>query len=425
MTSLVVRNFGREALENNLFLRDSEGSLSFVSRQPQTDELTERFITEVEAELKEYAAASPIVSPEDLFDESLNDDSQDRWEAVRVEGELLFVRLVERRLVGQDWLRGIQPPITLAPPITVFASHKGGVGRSTALAVSAAELARRGASLLIVDLDLEAPGLGDMFIPNDSTVQFGSLDYYVESTRGRVDDSFLSNMITASPLTSGSGKVNIVPAVGYRSKANPQNVVGKLARAYLENVDGELPLSFLDQTRDLIARLCSMERYDYVFVDARAGLNETTAATIQGLGADVLLFGVDTPQTWEGYRYFLAHLARFKPDRDPNDWRLKLKMVHAKASPDPRAWASFRDRSFELFAEHLYDGSPDDEDFTEYLFNFDLEDKNAPHFAWPIIVDPIYFEFDPQGRTEQLMEPVYNRTYGMFLSALLDRLGWK
>ena len=38
-----------------------------------------------------------------------------------------FVRLIERRLVGQDWVRGIQPTIPDAPPTVVFASHKGGV----------------------------------------------------------------------------------------------------------------------------------------------------------------------------------------------------------------------------------------------------------------------------------------------------------
>jgi hypothetical protein len=85
--------------------------------------------------------------------------------------------------------------------------------------------------------------------------------------------------------------------------------------------------------RDLAAR----HHYDVIFVDARAGLNETTAATVQGLGADVLFFGIDTPQTWDGYRYFLAHLARFKPLTGVDDWRFRLKMVHAKAAPSEEA----------------------------------------------------------------------------------------
>ena len=40
----------------------------------------------------------------------------------------------------------------------------------------------------------------------------------------------------------------------------------------------------------MIRRLCAQKKYDAIFVDARAGLNETTAATVQGLGADVLFW---------------------------------------------------------------------------------------------------------------------------------------
>ena len=43
--------------------------------------------------------------------------------------------------------------------ITTFYSFKGGVGRSFALLETAAQLARRGRSVLVWDLDLEAPGL--------------------------------------------------------------------------------------------------------------------------------------------------------------------------------------------------------------------------------------------------------------------------
>jgi MinD-like ATPase involved in chromosome partitioning or flagellar assembly len=43
--------------------------------------------------------------------------------------------------------------------IVTFYSFKGGVGRSMALVNVATELARKGRRVLVVDLDLEAPGL--------------------------------------------------------------------------------------------------------------------------------------------------------------------------------------------------------------------------------------------------------------------------
>ena len=48
-----------------------------------------------------------------------------------------------------------------------FYSHKGGVGRSLVLANVAYELARLGRKVLVMDLDLEAPGqhMTDLFRP--------------------------------------------------------------------------------------------------------------------------------------------------------------------------------------------------------------------------------------------------------------------
>ncbi|HRI35405.1 MAG TPA: P-loop NTPase, partial [Saprospiraceae bacterium] len=47
--------------------------------------------------------------------------------------------------------------------IVTFYSYKGGVGRSMALANIAFELSKKGLSVLIVDWDLEAPGLERYF----------------------------------------------------------------------------------------------------------------------------------------------------------------------------------------------------------------------------------------------------------------------
>ena len=119
-------------------------------------------------------------------------------------------------------------------------------------------------------------------------------------------------MIAPSPFSGGKGLIDVVPAVGRSSDSHPANVLAKLARAYLELPQNEgPPKSFLAQTQELLGQLSTLNQYDAILIDARAGLNESTAASILGLGADILLFGVDTPQTFASYRYLLAHLARF------------------------------------------------------------------------------------------------------------------
>ena len=62
--------------------------------------------------------------------------------------------------------------------ICTFYSYKGGVGRSMALANVADILARRGLRVLMIDFDLEAPGLEQFFPINQAGVRrnLGLLD---------------------------------------------------------------------------------------------------------------------------------------------------------------------------------------------------------------------------------------------------------
>jgi hypothetical protein len=206
--------------------------------------------------------------------------------------------------------------------------------------------------------------------------------------------------------------------------------LAKLARAYVDGFDGEgNAISFGERARQLIDRLAALKTYDLVLVDARAGLNESTAAALLGLGANILLFGEDTPQTFADYRYLLAHLAHF--GRDPeSDWVTRLKMVQAKASPVAGDQQGFRDRIHDVFSEFLYVdrpvvpvASPDELRDAVLLPEFALDDTGAPHHALPVLMDPNYFRFDPRHRPNVLDEALYRHTYDALLSwvdALLE-----
>jgi hypothetical protein len=211
------------------------------------------------------------------------------------------------------------------------------------------------------------------------------------------------------------------------AQQHPANVLAKLSRGYLEDQDptSGQPVSFMGQTQRLVDELAALKQYDAVLLDARAGLNESTATAILGLGAQVLLFGEDTPQTFAGYRYLLAHLARY-PRHEADDWLDRIRMVHAKASADPQHQQSFRDRAHEVFQELLYrevplqspDGPLFDAGDSVTLPEFSLDDPDAPHFAWPVLRDSNYFEFDPLAAPSQLTQALYERTYQALLAGL-------
>lgn len=427
---VAVEVCGEGFFTKNLLLRDAEGFVTIVVREAMAPELKEELACKLSEALGIYATAPPVLTPDEIFDTSLSDSSNDKFEFVTcANGYQSYVRYIERRIVGGDWVRDIQQPIPGAPKVVVFSSLKGGVGRSTALSVAAVHLARKGKSVLAIDLDLEAPGIGGMFLGRNELPPYGALDFYVEFGRTIISQEFMSDMCRVAYQDESGGSFTIVPATGLTSQLSPQNVLGKISRAYLEVLDDVgKAVSFLDKTRELISQLCSGRNYDVVFVDARAGLNESTAATIQGLGADVLFFGVDTPQTWDGYTYFLAHLARHKTEAvSLEDWRYKLKVVHAKALDSENSLKEFRDRSWELFSSYLYD-ELDGEEVAEGLteaFGFDLDDPTAPHYAWPILMSEKFYEYNPLDEngfqnSEEFVLPVF----GEFLEQLCERLGY-
>lgn len=410
-----------DVLTKGTFLRNANGQLAFIGLDSLPDDLIARAHAAAGVAVGAYARPRASVLPSDYPGVSMAQGGGRKYtEVVRLPNtETLTIRVVEQRIVGQDWLRApIAQTQHSGPERHVFFSIKGGVGRSTALAVTAADLAHQGRKVLVIDLDLEAPGIGQMLLPNEELPRFGMLDAYVEGNFGVIDESFLIEMISASPFGRGRGLIDVVPAVGSTAQAYPGNVLAKIARAYLDNTSdsGEIR-TFLDRTHQLVDQLATTKQYDAVLLDARAGLNESTAAALLGLGAQVFMFGENTPQTFAGYRYLLAHLSRF--ERDPNDdWLDRVRMIHAKASAEAAQQQAFRDRAHAVFMEWLYRDTPLDASNPEtvVLPEFSVDDTEAPHFAWPVLRDSNYFEFDPLAKPSELTPALYERTYGALLA---------
>src|SRR5438552_14379165 len=79
-----------------------------------------------------------------------------------------------------------------------FYSYKGGVGRSMALANTAAMLAQAGRRVLMIDFDLEAPGLDSFAELSPSKSQKGVVEYvshYLSEGRPPSVSSFVRECI--------------------------------------------------------------------------------------------------------------------------------------------------------------------------------------------------------------------------------------
>ena len=149
------------------------------------------------------------------------------------------------------------------------------MGRSTAVAVAAADLAHRGSNVLVLDLDLEAPGQGSLLLDTDRLPDYGVVDWFSWGAIGIDTTAVVQDMIGGSPFTTGSGIVDVVPAVGRRASVRSASYLSKLARAYTPGAAaGRLvQKSFTDKVELLLTDLIGNRSYDIVLIDVRAGLH--------------------------------------------------------------------------------------------------------------------------------------------------------
>ncbi|EIC20433.1 KGGVGR-motif variant AAA ATPase [Thiorhodovibrio frisius] len=337
-----------------------------------------------------------------------------------------LIRLIERRVVGQDWALapGTEAGASVVhPPRVSFFSLKGGVGRSTALFLWGRELAAQGKRVLLLDLDLEAPGLGAQLLPDDARPEFGVVDWLAEDLVGSpmAEAMLVERMLVARSPLADPGYLYVAPATGKRTAQHPAGFIAKLARAYLDNDRGGGE-DFAVRVRRLLETLERALEPDLVLIDSRAGLHETAAAAILHLDADVLLFATDQPTVWEGYRYLLAQLAQMAhihPAGD-DDWRLRLKMVYARASEKQGALEGFRSRAYQLWLDCLYDEQP--AGGAEDAFSFAETDDAAPHYPLQILNDPRFEQFNPLEHLSTVGAAAIASSFGPFMAALDERV---
>ncbi|QEP44750.1 ParA family protein [Ectothiorhodospiraceae bacterium BW-2] len=286
------------------------------------------------------------------------------------------VTVVDRLASETDWAK--ITPISSGAPRIVFFSIKGGVGRSTASAVAAWSLAQSGKRVMVMDLDLESPGISSSLLPDERRPTYGITDWLVEDL---VENGAMvfDSMVARSDL-SYDEEIYIVPAHG----RDPGEYVAKLGRVWMPKIDekGSQEPWFRRLSR-LLLELETHWQPDVILIDSRAGIDEVASACITDLGAKgVLLFSIDGEQTWSGYSILFRHWRQTGVVREIRE-RLQLVGSMIPEVNGAEYFDGLREQSWTAFAEELYDEVPAGE-LADIYFSFDQTDENAPHYPWPI-----------------------------------------
>jgi MinD-like ATPase involved in chromosome partitioning or flagellar assembly len=261
---------------------------------------------------------------------------------------------LEARLSKLDWLEETvsHPPWPLVaqrPRVVTFYSFKGGVGRTTALAATAWQLASEGRQVAVIDLDLEAPGVGALL---GADADLGVLDFIVDH------------------VATGSADVEPISATAFGADAERVRVygAGRLSAEYLEKL---ARLDFTSHSfwskvkphrspvsvalRALLSKAADREpKPDYILVDSRAGLHDLSGLSLHGLAHLDVFLAAANEQSYRGLELTLRVAVKRRSADD-----LSCVIVHALAPPkgNPEAIAEeaeFRQRSYGIFQKFVY-----------------------------------------------------------------------
>jgi tetratricopeptide (TPR) repeat protein len=168
--------------------------------------------------------------------------------------------------------------INLKGKTVTFYSYKGGVGRSMSLVNVACLIAKQGKKVLLIDWDLEAPGLHSFFSDNTKKDALGLVDFITDATTfikeelNNNDEGYLKflsqnieNYIQKNILIEKSElQLDIIKAGKF-----DENYTNKLNAIDWINFYKNAPSFFRTFAEFLEVQ------YDYILIDSRTGLSDT------------------------------------------------------------------------------------------------------------------------------------------------------
>jgi hypothetical protein len=326
------------------------------------------------------------------------------------------VWLIDRLATEGNWA-SIKPEANGAGRV-VFYSIKGGVGRSTALAATAWSIAQKSKRVLVLDLDLESPGVSTTILPKDKRPRFGITDWLVEDLVGNSEVVF-DNMVATSDL-SHDGEILVVPAHG----GDPGEYVSKLGRAWMPRVaaDGSRE-SWSQRLQRLIDTLEHRWKPDIILIDSRAGIDEVASSCVTDLGAHlVLLFSLEGSQTWTGYQILFKHWLKAQVAKTVRE---RLQIVAALTPETDRIGylEELQDNAYDLFASSLYDELRAGETL-DNAWHFEVTDGSAPHSPWEIKWNRGFAALRSlHGRIAEVDEADVSNIFGPVINGIVEMLG--
>ncbi len=218
-----------------------------------------------------------------------------------------------------------------------FYSYKGGVGRSLLVANTAQFLALSGSKVVVLDLDLEAPGLHQKLGSPDvfHRASHGSLPGAVDMLLGILDGTGknfgISDVAINIDLPSASkGSLMLIPAGSAPSQKYWETLEALNVSLRAPRRSGGLPEAVLE----LQARIADGLRPEFLLIDSRTGITELGGLATSVLADRVVCLTTTAPESIEGTQV-VAKALRAAP-RLASQQPLRMDFLVTRVTSDSR-----------------------------------------------------------------------------------------
>jgi len=192
--------------------------------------------------------------------------------------------------------------------VCAFHSFKGGVGRTIHCLATARRLSELGNRVLLVDGDLEAPGITWMMGAQGLRMDFAYEDF-LALAHGSLDDDYTEAIEIGAKFLANQeiDGIFVMPARRSQIRSSPPRIE---------------PIDLLTHNRDpyvltnILVRLASRLNADVVLVDLRAGVSELSAPLLLDPRVHRVLVSTISDQSVRGTAQILNELAQRAPARE-------------------------------------------------------------------------------------------------------------
>jgi MinD-like ATPase involved in chromosome partitioning or flagellar assembly len=214
--------------------------------------------------------------------------------------------------------------------VVTFYSFKGGVGRSTALAFVANKLTTYGYRIVMIDFDLEAPGLSFAYpIEESEATEYGVLDYmYQRYLTPEENQPVIEDCIRQIPV-SGRGELYLIPAGAY-----DEGYIHRLADLNIH----ALYQGKVNPIHQLLEDVKKSLRPDIILIDARTGFTDMGAVALFDQADLGIICFSPTKQSYAGLEWVVKAASKQRKYNGIPDLRFLLTPMPPVASIQQQEW---------------------------------------------------------------------------------------